>query len=130
MTLVMFHPAPPTGHPNRAIYLKYFDDVNNAMVSGERQFYKNTVTNVRKIFTVLRASADNDEGYLSVSEIARRASLHKWIVSRTVDIWMAPFLDIVIPEELDQVGLKIKLIKLLKPTITEDQVMRGLKVKM
>jgi hypothetical protein len=100
------------------------------MVSGERQFYKNTVTNVRKIFTVLRASADNDEGYLSVSEIARRAGLHKWIVSRTVDIWMAPFLDIVIPEELDQVGLKIKLIKLLKPTITEDQVMRGLKVKM
>jgi len=100
------------------------------MVSGERQFYKNTVTNVRKIFTVLKQSSVADEGYLSVSEIARRSGLHKWTVSRTIDIWMAPFLDVVIPEELDQVGLKIKLVKLLKPTITEDQVMRGLHVRM
>jgi len=100
------------------------------MASGERQFYKNTVTNVRKIFTVLRTSSDNDEGYLSVSEIARRSGLHKWIVSRTIDIWMSPFLDIVIPEELDQVGLKIKLVRLAKPTITEEQVMRGLHIRM
>jgi hypothetical protein len=98
--------------------------------SGQRQFYKNTVTNVRKIFTVLKESSQNDEGYLSVSEISRRSGLHKWIVSRTIDIWMAPYLDIVIPEELDQVGLKIKLVRLLKPTITEDQVMRSLHVKM
>ncbi|MBM3304236.1 MAG: hypothetical protein FJY76_03995 [Candidatus Aenigmarchaeota archaeon] len=100
------------------------------MVSGQRQFYKNTVANVRKIFTVLKDSSSNDEGYLSVSEIARRTGLHKWIVSRTIDIWMAPFLDIVIPEELDQVGLKIKLVRLLKPTITEEQVMRALHIKM
>ncbi len=100
------------------------------MVSGERQFYKNTVANVRKIYNVVKASSDNDEGYLSVSEIARRSGLHKWIVSRTIDIWMAPFLDVVIPEELDQVGLKIKLVRLAKPTITEDQVMRGLHIKM
>ena len=100
------------------------------MVSGERQFYKNTVTNVRKIYTVLKASSENDEGYLSVSEIARRSGLHKWTVSRTIDIWMAPFLDVVIPEELDQVGLKIKLVQLAKPTITEDQVMRGLHIRM
>lgn len=100
------------------------------MVSGQRQFYKNTVANVRKIFTVLKDSSSNDEGYLSVSEIARRTGLHKWIVSRTIDIWMAPFLDIVIPEELDQVGLKIKLVRLLKPTITEEQVMRALHIRM
>jgi hypothetical protein len=100
------------------------------MVSGERQFYKNTVTNVRKIFAVLKESSENDEGYLSVSEISRRSGLHKWIVSRTIDIWMAPFLDIVIPEELDQVGLKIKLVRLAKPTTTEEQVMRGLHVRM
>ena len=98
--------------------------------SGQRQFYKNTVTNVRKIFAVLRASSDGDEGFLSVSEISRRSGLHKWIVSRTIDIWMAPFLEIVIPEELDQIGLKIKLVKLSKPTITEEQVMRGLSIRM
>jgi hypothetical protein len=98
--------------------------------SGQRQFYKNTVLNVRRIFTVLKESAAKDEGYLSVSEISRRSGLHKWIVSRTIDIWMSPYLDIVIPEELDQVGLKIKLVRLAKPGITEEQVMRSLRVKM
>jgi hypothetical protein len=97
--------------------------------SGHRQFYKNTVHNVRRIFAVLKDSSKNDEGYLSVSEIARRSGLHKWIVSRTIDIWMAPFLDVVIPEELDQIGLKIKLVRLAKGTITEEQVMRGLHIK-
>jgi hypothetical protein len=98
--------------------------------SGQRQFYKNTVSNVRKIFYVLKDSAKADEGYLSVSEIARRSGLHKWTVSRTVDIWMAPHLDVVIPEELDQVGLKIKLVRLTSPDVTEDHVMRALHVKL
>ena len=98
--------------------------------SGQRQFYKNTVSNVRKIFYVIKESAKNDEGYLSVSEIARRSGLHKWIVSRTIDIWMAPFLDIVIQEELDQVGLKIKLIRLENANTTEEQIMRALHIKM
>lgn len=98
--------------------------------SGQRQFYKNTVLNVRKIFAVLKDSSKNDEGYLSVSEISRRSGLHKWIVSRTVDIWMSHYLEIVIPEELDQVGLKIKLVKLANPGTTEDAVMRGLNIRM
>lgn len=98
--------------------------------SGQRQFYKNTVSNVRKIFYVLKESSKNDEGYLSVSEIARRTGLHKWSISRTIDIWMAPFLDVVIPEELDQVGLRIKLVRLAKPATTEDQVMRALHIRM
>lgn len=100
------------------------------MASGQRQFYKNTVSNVRKIFYILKESSNNDEGYLNISEIARRADLHKWTVSRTIDIWMAPFLDVVIPEELDQVGLRIKLVRLSKPTTTEEQVMRALHIRM
>lgn len=112
------------------LQLKYFDRVNILMrESGQRQFYKNTVSNVRKIFYVLKESSKNDEGYLSVSEIARRTGLHKWSISRTIDIWMAPFLDVVIPEELDQVGLRIKLVRLAKPTTTEDQVMRALHIR-
>lgn len=98
--------------------------------SGQRTFYKNTVSNVRKIFYVLKESAKDDEGYLSVSEIARRSGLHKWIVSRTIDIWMSDFLDVVVPEELDQVGLRIKLVRLARTQTTEEQMMRGLHIKM
>lgn len=88
------------------------------------KFYKSTKGNVVKILQALKGT----EGPVTVGEIARRTGLHKWIVSRTLDVWMAPFVDIAVVEELEAVGLKLKLVK-LKGNYTEEQVLRGLEVK-
>lgn len=93
------------------------------------KYYANTKVNVARIFRVLSDSAKNDEGFLSVGEVARRSGLHKWTVSRTVDIWMGPMVEMVIPEELEEVGLKIKLVKLAKPDMTEEQALKCLSVR-
>jgi hypothetical protein len=65
-----------------------------------------------------------------VGEIARETGLHKWTVSRTLDVWMAPFVDMVIPEELEDLGMKLKLVKLSNPGIKEEQVVRGLSARL
>lgn len=85
------------------------------------KFYKNTTQNVKKIYRVLREERDP----LTVGEIARRANLHKWVVSRTLDVWMHPFVEMTIVEELEMVGLKMKLVR-LKDAYTEEQVVKGL----
>lgn len=93
-------------------------------------FYKNTVENVRKIYAVLRKAHEEDRGHLTVGEIARESGLHKWTVSRTLDVWMAPFVEAIVPEELEDVGLKIKLVRLRNPGIGEEQVLRGLRARL
>jgi len=80
------------------------------------RFYRNTVVNVVRIFRFLKQAHEEDRGHLTVSEIARELGMHKWTVSRTLDIWMEPIVDMVIPEELEDVGLKIKLVSLKTPT--------------
>lgn len=87
------------------------------------KFYKNTKRNVLEIFRALKG----EEGPITVGEIARRTGLHKWVVSRTVDVWMSPFVEVTILEELEAVGLRMKLIK-LKGVYSEEQVLRGLGV--
>jgi hypothetical protein len=64
-----------------------------------------------------------------VGEIARETGLHKWTVSRTLDVWMSPFVDMVIPEELEDLGMKLKLVKLSNPNLKEEQVVRGLSAR-
>ncbi len=91
------------------------------------RFYRNTTENVLKIYRVLVKAHQEDRGHITVGEIARMAGLHKWTVSRTLDVWMAPFVDMVIPEELEDVGLKIKLVRIKNPDIGEEQVVRGLR---
>jgi DNA-binding IclR family transcriptional regulator len=93
------------------------------------RFYNNTKDNVLKIFNVLKEAHVGGEGYISVSEIARRTGLHHWTVSRTVDLWMQHFLDVVVPEELEQVGLKIKLVRLTNPNATENMVLRSMRIR-
>jgi hypothetical protein len=93
------------------------------------RFYKNTVQNVQRIYRVLQKAHSEERGHMTVGEIARGAGLHKWIVSRTLDIWMDPFIEMVIPEELEDVGLKVKLVKIRDPNISEEQVIRGLGVR-
>jgi len=91
---------------------------------GKKRFYKNTKENVLKIFRVLEV----DEGPVTVGEVSRRCGLHKWVVSRTLDLWMQPFVDVTILEELEAVGLRMKLVK-LKGNFSEKQVLRGLEVR-
>ncbi len=93
------------------------------------RFYKNTIGNVTKIYRVLQKAHQDDRGHLTVSEIARETGLHKWTVSRTLDVWMFPFVDMVIPEELEDIGLKIKLVKVKNPGVGEKQVVRGLNAR-
>lgn len=93
------------------------------------RFYKNTVVNVVKIFRFLKQAHEQDRGHLTVSEIARELGMHKWTVSRTLDVWMDPVVDMVIPEELEDLGLKIKLVSLKNPGMTEEQVVKMLAVR-
>lgn len=95
-----------------------------------KRYYKNTKINAIKIFRVLKQAYMEDRGPITVSEIARLTSLHKWSVSRTIDVWLHPFVESVVVEELEQVGLRIKLIRLKNPDMTEEQLLRGLDVKL
>lgn len=104
-------------------------DVLNPSYPGKMKFYKNTKSNAINILRVLKKSHDIGEGYLSVSEIARRTGLHRWTVSRTLDLWMGHFIEMIIPEELEHVGLRIKLVRLLDPEITEKAMLRAMSVK-
>jgi hypothetical protein len=97
--------------------------------TGRVKFYKNTKSNAVKIFRVLKKSNALGEGHLSVSEIARRTGLHRWTVSRTVDLWMGHFVEIVIPEELEHVGLRIKLIRLANPEMDEKSMIRSMSIR-
>ena len=92
-------------------------------------FYRKTISNVLKIFRVLKKAEEEGRGPLTVSEIARESGLHKWTVSRTVDIWMSHFVESTVLEELEDIGLKIKLVRLSKPDITEEQILRGLNIR-
>ncbi len=90
------------------------------------KLYKSSEENALKIFRVLKL---NGPDYLSVSEIAKRTALHKWVVSRMIDLALSPVVDIVSPEELEQLGMKIKLVRLNNQNVTEDEVMRAVKLK-
>jgi len=95
----------------------------------KQAFYKNTRINAVRIFRVLKQAYMEDRGPITVSEIARLAGIHKWSVSRTLDVWMQPFVESVVVEELEQVGLRIKLVRLKNPEMTEEQLLRGLSVR-
>lgn len=94
------------------------------------RFYKNTKINVAKIFRVLKKAQESERGFMTVGEISRETGLHKWTVSRTLDIWMRYAVDCIIPEEFEQIGLRVKFVKLLNPNMTEEQVLRGLNIRL
>lgn len=97
---------------------------------ANNKFYKTTSTNVLKIFRYLKVCQNNGTDFLTVGEIARGTGLHKWTVSRTLDIWMSPVVDMTIPEELEDVGLKLKLVRLSNPGLSEEQVLKLLKIRL
>jgi len=91
-------------------------------------YYKNTVKNAIQIFNLLKR-AEQDGEMLTVSKIAKMTGLHKWTVSRTLDIYMSPYVEIVVPEGFEDVGLKIKFIRLKNPDMKKEQVLRFLKLR-
>ena len=93
------------------------------------RFYKTTNTNVLKIYRYLQKSQNNGTDFSTVGEISRGTGLHKWTVSRTIDIWMSPIIETTIPEELEDVGIKLKIIRLLKPDLSEEQVLRMVNIR-
>jgi len=95
---------------------------------AEREFYKNTVKNVIQIFSLLKETAENGQ-LLTVSKIAKATGLHKWTVSRTLDLYMSPYVEITVPEGFDDVGLKIKFVRLKNKNMTREHVLRFLKLR-
>lgn len=93
-----------------------------------KDYYKNTVKNVIQIFTLLKESEKRGE-LLTVSKISRMTGLHKWTVSRTLDIYMSPFIEITIPEGFEDVGLKIKFVRLKNQNMTKEQALRFLRLR-
>ncbi len=69
------------------------------------------------------------EGFLTVSEIGRRSRIHKWTVSRTIDLYMHSFLEVVQPVELEAIGLQAKLVRLKDPNMTSAHVINYLKFR-
>ena len=98
--------------------------------SAKPRFYKNTRGNVLKIFHILKEAQNDGESYLNISEIARRSGQHRWTVSRTIDLWMNYIVEVIIPEELEQVGLRIKLVRLADPEITASGVIRSINIRL
>jgi hypothetical protein len=90
---------------------------------AEEKFYKNTVVNVLKILKCLKMAEKEENDVLTVSKISKMTKLHKWTVSRTLDLYMHPFVEIVIPEGFEDVGLQIKFIRLKDPGIPEKRVL-------
>ncbi|MCK5023177.1 MAG: hypothetical protein KAS04_03320 [Candidatus Aenigmarchaeota archaeon] len=95
---------------------------------SKNKYYKNTVKNVIQVFNSLKKSEKSGE-LLTVSKISKMTGLHKWTVSRTIDLYMSQYVDITIPEGFEDVGLKIKFVKLRNPTMTEKQVLRFLEMR-
>ncbi|UCD02913.1 MAG: hypothetical protein JSV63_03980 [Candidatus Aenigmatarchaeota archaeon] len=94
-----------------------------------KKAYRNTSINIIKIFKVLKQAAGEQEGFMTVSEIARRTNMHKWTVSRTLDLYMGPIVDLVQPPELEALGLQVKLVKLNNPELKPEQVISYLKLR-
>ena len=93
-----------------------------------KSYYKNTVKNVILILNLLKKSEQDGE-LLTISKISKLTGLHKWTVSRTIDLYMFPYIEIMIPEGFEDVGLKIKFVKLKNPDIKKEQVLRFLKLR-
>jgi DNA-binding IclR family transcriptional regulator len=96
---------------------------------AKRSHYKGTGYNVMKIFRTLQDAHAQNESFLTVSEIARRCGIHKWTVSRTLDLYMQALAEVVQPEELEAIGLQAKLVKLKNPDLKPQQIVKYLKLR-
>jgi len=96
---------------------------------SKRDYYKKTNLNIVKIYRTLRNAGKDGEGFITVSEIARRSGMHKWTVSRTLDMYLHSIVEIVQPEALEAIGLQAKLVRLKNPDLTPQQLVNYLKMR-
>lgn len=94
----------------------------------KKGYYRKTLKNVMQILSLLKKYEKTGE-LLTISKISKLTGLHKWTVSRTLDLHMQNFVDVTIPDGFEDVGLHIKFIRLRNPEITKEQVLRLLKFK-
>ncbi|MBN2101860.1 MAG: hypothetical protein JW716_03245 [Candidatus Aenigmarchaeota archaeon] len=92
-----------------------------------RSFYRSTVNNIIKIFNVLK-KAEEDSEMMTISKIASITGIHKWSVSRTIDLYMSSFVEITVPEHLEDVGLQLKIVRLKDPDTKIEQVSNYIKM--
>jgi hypothetical protein len=81
-----------------------------------------------QVFNLLKNS-EKDGQLLTISKISKLTGLHKWTVSRTLDLYMSQYVEITVPEGFEDVGLRIKFVKLKDPNMTKEQVLRFLKLR-
>lgn len=93
-----------------------------------KTYYKNTIKNVIQIFNLLKKSEKTGE-MLTISKISKLTGLHKWTVSRTLDLYMSQYVEITVPEGFEDIGLRIKFVKLKNLNMTKEQVLRFLKLQ-
>lgn len=98
-------------------------------MDNSRIFSRKTKMNILKILRVLREAAERAEGFLTISEVGRRSGIHKWSVSRIIDLYM-PYVEVKIIDELEDVGMKLKLVALNEPSITEEAALRYLNIRL
>ena len=91
-----------------------------------RSFYKKTINNVIRIFSVIKKAEETGE-IMTISKIASITGIHKWSVSRTIDLYMTPFVDVIIPEHLEDMGLHLKIVRLKDPETTIEKISNYLK---
>ena len=104
-----------------------FDPVN-ILFMKRKGYYRKTIKNVVQILNLLKKCEKTGE-MLTISKIAKITGLHKWTVSRTLDIHMKNFVEVVVPDGFEDVGLQIKFIRLKRPDITKEQVLRMVKLR-
>lgn len=88
-----------------------------------KTLYPRTKVQIAKIIGLLQK-----EGQMHVRGISRALGIHPMIVSRVIDNYLSPFLDI---NEINEFGLKAKLVKLRKDkeNITIEDVMKYIEIK-
>jgi hypothetical protein len=95
---------------------------------NKKGYYKKTLKNVMQILNLLKKNEKTGE-LLTISRISKLTGLHKWTVSRTLDLHMQNFVEITIPDGFEDVGLHIKFVRLKNPGITREQVLRFLRIR-
>jgi len=83
------------------------------------------ISNVLKILKALKQA----DAPLTVSKIAKMTGLHKWTVSRTIDLHMSAYVSVTVLHELEEMGVSLKLVQLERPDVTPQQAVRLLSVR-
>lgn len=92
------------------------------------QIGKTTRKHVVTILEALKEAQKEGEEFLTISKISRMTGIHKWTVSRVIDMY-CPYISVRMIEELEALGLQAKMVQLEDPAITSEQAMRCLDVR-